>query len=60
MTKIHEVLTNAANVKYFGNCYLQILQKFLLKPKNNLTMITLDYWQSKRQFQQFLFHSLTI
>lgn len=46
--KVFEVLTEESCTKYFGNCYLQILQRFVLKPKNNLTAIKLEQWQSKK------------
>lgn len=45
MSKVCEVLEEVGHLKYFGHCYMKILQNFILKPQNNLTMVELDAWK---------------
>lgn len=49
MCCISEALRDDASFHYFGRCYLQILQFNVLKPKNNLTSITLNSWKGEDQ-----------
>lgn len=48
MACANEVLRNESLLLYFGKCYVQILQKYVLKPGNNLTPIPLDLWKGEK------------
>ncbi|CRK98221.1 CLUMA_CG011584, isoform A [Clunio marinus] len=45
ITAVLEILRDESYFRYFGVCYLQVLQKSIFKVKNNLTSISLDSWQ---------------
>ena len=52
MQKVVEVLETEDYVLYFGNCYMKILQKAVLKPKNNLKSIKLESWKSEKNLHK--------
>lgn len=52
MKSVYDVLQDEVYFKYYGISYLKILQN-VLKPKNNLTSITLDSWKGRSYSKSF-------